>query len=306
MVDIKKLKDRGSQLDFYISKILEQVYDDRIEDYPTHRNLKLRVIDALRSIGNEELASTIESCQEGNRCESNWCKDCRNSISESYYSTLTRHSADYGTGNTDYLHVTALIGLCDVSVAGVNQVLKEEESRWRRIRGRKFGRDYYFDVIYELELINWRYLQEASYGSEKKKEQIAQLRYNAGHFFNDISLLVHWHGITNAPRETLTEIFKEDYYLGSHGQGRVRINKTHQSGLYVQHLHETKTLDENLRKIASYPFKDSFRFKHSYEGSDFRSGEYFTRKELGQLVEVYQGVQGPRRKRLRRHSYPKK
>ena len=304
MVDIKKIKDRGSQIDFYIRKILEQVYDDRIEDYPTHRNLKLRVIDALRSIGNEELASTIESCQEGNRCESNWCKDCRNSISESYYSTLTRHSADYGTGNTDYLHVTALIGLCDVSVAGVNQLLKEDEARWRRIRGRKHGRDFYFDVIYELELINWRYLSSATYGSEKKKEQMAQLRYTQGNFFTDVSLLVHWHGITNAPRESLDGIMKDDYFLGGKAF-KERIHKTHTSGLYVQSLHEGKSLDENLKKIASYPFKDSFRFKHSYQGSDYKSGEPFSRDELGKLVEVYQEIQGRKRKRLRRHSYPK-
>ena len=305
MVDIKKLKERGSQLDFYIKAILDQLYSDRIEEYPTHRDLKLRVIDSLRWIGNEVLASKIEECQVGQRCESNWCKECRNSISESYYQTLSRHTSDFGTDNTDYLHVTALIGLCDVSVAGVNQVLKEEESRWRRIRGRKHGRDYYFDVIYELELVNWRFLQNASYGSEKKKEQIAQLRYNAGNFFTDVSLLVHWHGITNAPRDKLTDIFKDDYFLGSTGQGKVRIHKTHQSGLYVQSLHETKSFDENIRKIASYPFKDSYRYKHSYIGSDFKSGEWFTKEELGQLVQVYQEIQGPKRKRLRRHSYPK-
>ena len=306
MAKITSIKEKGSRLDFYIKTILEQLYDDRTEDYPTHRDLRLRVIDSLRWIGEEDLASRIEGCEVGNRCESNWCKHCRNSMSESYHHTLAKHTSDYGTDNTDFLHVTALIGLCDVSVAGVNQLLKEEEARWRRIRGRKHGRDYYFDVIYELELINWRFLENASYGSEKKKEQMAQLRYNAGNFFEDISLLVHWHGITNAPRDELTNIFKDDYFLGTQGQGKVRIQKTHQSGLYVQSLHETKSLDENLKKIASYPFKDSYRFKHSYIGSDFRSGEFFTRDELGKLVKVYQEIQGPKRKRLRRHSYPKK
>ena len=304
MVELDKLKKQGSRLDFYIKTILQQQYEDRTGEHPTHRNLKLRVIDALEWIGNKDLASKIKECRPRARCESNWCMECRNSMSESYYQTISTHTSAYGTDNTDFLHVTALIGLCDVSVEGVNQILKEEESRWRRIRGRKHGRDYYFDVIYELELINWRYLQEATYGSEKKKEQIAQLRYEAGNFFTDISLLVHWHGITNAPKDKLEEIFKDEYFLGGKGY-KMRINKTHTSGIYVQSLHEKKTLDENLRKIASYPFKDSFRFKHSYVGNDFRSGENFTRDELGKLVEVYQEIQGPRRKRLRRHSYPK-
>ena len=304
MVDISKLKKQGSRLDFYLSEILKQQREIRDGEYPTHRDLKLRTIDALQWIGNEELARTIRDCQPKERCESMWCKTCRQSIADSYYETLSRHTKNYGTDNTDYLHVTALIGLCDVSVAGVNQLLKEDEARWRRIRGRKHGRDFYFDVIYELELINWRYLSSATYGSEKKKEQMAQLRYTQGNFFTDVSLLVHWHGITNAPRESLDGIMKDDYFLGGKAF-KERIHKTHTSGLYVQSLHEGKSLDENLKKIASYPFKDSFRFKHSYQGSDYKSGEPFSRDELGKLVEVYQEIQGRKRKRLRRHSYPK-
>ena len=304
MVDISKLKKQGSRLDFYLSEILKQQREIRDGEYPTHRDLKLRTIDALQWIGNEELARTIRDCQPKERCESMWCKTCRQSIADSYYETLSRHTKNYGTDNTDYLHVTALIGLCDVSVAGVNQLLKEDEARWRRIRGRKHGRDFYFDVIYELELINWRYLSSATYGSEKKKEQMAQLRYTQGNFFTDVSLLVHWHGITNAPRESLDGIMKDDYFLGGKAF-KERIHKTHTSGLYVQSLHEGKSFDENLKKIASYPFKDSFRFKHSYQGSDYKSGEPFSRDELGKLVEVYQEIQGRKRKRLRRHSYPK-
>ena len=304
MVSISKLKKQGSRLDFYVSEILKQQRDIREREYPTHRDLRLRTIDALQHIGNEELARTIKDCQPTKRCQSMWCKTCRQSIADSYYETLSRHTKNYGTGNTAYRHVTALIGLCDLSVAGVNQLLKEDEARWRRIRGRKHGREFYFDVIYELELINWRYLSTATHGSEKKKEQMAQLRYKQGNFSTDVSLLVHWHGITNAPKESLDEIMHDDYFLGGK-TFKQRIHKTHTSGLYVQSLHENKSLDENLKKIASYPFKDSFRFKHSYQGSDYKSGEYFTKDELGKLVEVYQDIQGPRRKRLRRHSYPK-
>ena len=303
-MDIKELKQKGSQLSFYIEEILKQQKADRLLDYPKARELRERVIDSLQWIGNNELAATIRECGIGQRCESMWCKDCRQSIANSYYDTLSKHSKNYGTNNTDFHHVTALIGLCDLSVVGVNQILKEEEARWRRIRGRKHGRDFYFDVIYELELINWRYLQNASYGSEKKKEQMAQLRYNQGKVSTDVSLLVHWHGITNAPKDSLDGLMKTEYYLGGNSKDE-RIHKTHSSGLYVQSLHEGKSLEENLKKIASYPFKDSFRYKHSYEGSDFKSGEYFSRDELGRFVEVYQEIQGPKKKRLRRHSYPK-
>jgi hypothetical protein len=303
-MDIKELKQRGNQLTFYIAEILKQQKEERLLDYPKARELRERVIDSLHLVGNNELARSISECGVGQRCESMWCKDCRQSIANSYYDTLAKHSKNYGTTNTDFLHVTALIGLCDLSVGGVNQLLQEEEARWRRIRGRKNGRDFYFDVIYELELINWRYLSTATYGSEKKKEQMAQLRYNQGKKSTDVSLLVHWHGITNAPRDSLDGLMKNEYFLGGDSKDE-RIHKTHSSGLYVQSLHEGKSLDENLKKIASYPFKDSFRYKHSYEGSDYRSGEPFTRDELGKLVEVYQEIQGPRRKRLRRHSYPK-
>ena len=126
MVDISKLKEQGSRLDFYVSEILTQNPETREDEYPTHRDLRLRTIDALQHIGNEELARTIKDCQPKKRCESMWCKTCRQSIADSYYDTLSRHTKNYGTHNNDYRHVTALIGLCDLSVASVNQLLKEK------------------------------------------------------------------------------------------------------------------------------------------------------------------------------------
>jgi len=71
MVDISKLKKQGSRLDFYLSEILKQQREIRDGEYPTHRDLKLRTIDALQWIGNEELqelSGTANQRNDVSRC----------------------------------------------------------------------------------------------------------------------------------------------------------------------------------------------------------------------------------------------
>ena len=61
--------------------------------------------------------------------------------------------------------------------------------------------------------------------------------------------------------------------------------------MYVQSFRSTQTLDENIDKLSSYPFKDPIRFKHSFRGSDYLNGEYFEYDELSKLMMVYQNIQ---------------
>ena len=54
----------------------------------------------------------------------------------------------------------------------------------------------------------------------------------------------------------------------------------------------TQTLDENIDKLSSYPFKDPIRFKHSFVGNDYRGSneknyEFFEYEELSQLINIY-------------------
>lgn len=110
-------------------------------------------------------------------------------------------------------------------------------------------------------------------------------------------IFVHWHGVSDLSNGELAKTFGSEYYINDE-----KLFKTGDNGLYVQGLHKHKDIEENIRKVTSYPFKSQYRYKHSFKGSDHSNGEFFTNEELGGLVALYQDVQGRQWRRLRRHS----
>ena len=136
--------------------------------------------------------------------------------------------------------------------------------------------------------MNWTHLKHTD-DSNFKKKQIRQLIESTDErFFNEPFLFVHFHGITNIPRTRLNDVFQYLYFV----DGKKLIKTSDECGLFVQKLHSTKTLDENIQKMCSYPFKDPYRYKHSFRGNDFLNGEPFTDEELGKMVELYDYVGG--------------
>lgn len=244
-------------------------------------------------------------------CQSIWCNSCRYMASKTF-ETRIRNRLSRGLidptligedhlgrskalrreyQNDDLLHITGVVGLTDLSTVSVNKMLKKDTNRWRQVRYllRKTPsyQERWIEVSYEFELVNWRHLlNNNSEGSEFKKKQMKQL---IDHYKikTDLFVFVHFHGVTNLSKKQLTTIFEKKYFVG-----KDRLKKTDvDTGLYIQKLHKENSLDDNIRKIASYNFKTAIRFKHNFRGKNYTNGEYFSNYELSELIILYHNIQ---------------
>jgi hypothetical protein len=287
IVDLKR--NRKADFERTREQIDAAYYDAR--DSASQRKLLKRLEIALSEVDRQDVYHRIEQCQQGQRCGSLWCRHCRMQASQAAASKIFDRVNLKGYGNDDLLHVTAPVGLAQFNLEDVNRVLREDDLRWKRIRKKN---DFWIEAIYEFELVNYRYLLKSN-GSDIKKAQMRQmveaLKMDKSEF-----VFVHWHGATDLSRDQIDRVFDKEYHIGE-----LSLTKTSDCGLYVQKLHVEKERDYNIRKIGSYPFKDAYRFKHTFKGSDYSNGEYFTTDELGRLVALYQDVQGRQWRRLRRH-----
>ena len=304
---------------------LEDEVKDRNEFTPTTK--RNHVLSAVWQAGHQSLYENIKLCYSTKRqsyhhgkksCGSPYCPSCRNFISHIHYSNIKarlheasidvvfRRNPEIITGeletvfidnyeepsNNDHLHITGVLGLSSPEVSSVKRLLNQDKLTWNKIRSNinHFqDRALWVEIAYEFEIVNWRYLINAP-ESDYKKRQIRQLldANEDKSLRNKPFVFVHFHGITNIPKPDLQTVFK-DYY---HHNGQ-RLIKTHNpTGLFVQRLHSTKTIDQNIRKISSYPFKQALRFKHSFIGSDHTSGELMTPDELATMVHLYDQIKG--------------
>lgn len=262
-------------------------------DKSSYRLKKDRLREALLAVGRQDVFKVINDCSHGQRCGSLWCHHCRDQASLASADKLIQRIQTQGYDNSNLLHLTAPVGLASCTLSSVQDLMREEDLRWGRIR-RKHS--FWIEATYELELVNLQFLLRAS-GSEMKQQQMIQLVEQCRPT-DRLFLFVHWHGVTDVPKDQISHIFGSHYLIN----GKPLI-KTSDSGIYVQGFHEHNDILYNARRLASYPLKGPYRFKHSFKGSDFTNGEYFTPCELGNLVALYHDFQGRQWKRLRRHNH---
>ncbi len=227
-------------------------------------------------------------------CQSLWCPHCRKFLSKMYENRLrerlTQRLLPNEYTNEDFHHLSGVLGVCEVDENEVLKLIKNDTNRWRRIRYRVNTliqpKDCPFiETVYEFELVNWRFLKNSKQ-SDFKKKQIQQIIEHQ-RFKGSVFLFVHFHSITNLSKQQIDEVFRNEYFIGR----KPLIKTNQQNGLYVQNFNSKQTLEENIQKLCSYPFKDPHRFKHSFRGSDYLNGEYFEYEELSKLIKVYQKVQ---------------
>lgn len=233
-------------------------------------------------------------------CQSLWCPNCRKMVTKIYERNVRSHLSLNGKSlrlyppnikykNDDFHHITGVVGLSDFNFDDVQRMIKKDSTVWRRIRRNveKIDPKYspFIETVYELELVNWIHLNNSK-GTDFKKKQIQQLRQ---HYKTDNStfLFVHFHSITNLSKQQIDDVFKDYYFVGH--KPLIKHNQT--NGLYVQSLRNKQTLDRNIEKMCSYPFKSPIRYKHSFKGSDYKSGELFEFEELSKLMKIYQRFQ---------------
>jgi len=300
MLNNLKLHSSNSKerIDFLIKTSLLEEKEDREVD-----NRKLDIRDRVchslsnsNDIYSHQLSFNIRHCKKYTNqkkdkvCQSLWCGECRNYLSENYKNRITKRLSSEHYTNKDLHHISGVIGLCEVDDEKLSELLNKDNLKWRRIRDRlqkkiKSSFNPFIEVVYEFELVNWTFLRKSE-ENEYKKKQIRQLIQHQ-RFNEKVFLYVHFHSITNLKEEEINKVFKNEYFIGENPL--IKTNKD--NGLYIQKFNQNKSLIDNLTKLTSYPFKNPIRYKHSFIGSDYLNGEYFDVYELSKLVSTYQKIQ---------------
>ncbi|MDC0970333.1 hypothetical protein OAS37_07680, partial [Alphaproteobacteria bacterium] len=232
-------------------------------------------------------------------CQSLWCPNCRKFLVENYrrkiINRINNTLLNIPLQNKDFKHISGVLGLTSVNINEVKNLIKKDTNNWRRIRYRvdtllSPKNCPFIETVYEIELVNWEFLQNSKKVDFKSK-QIQQL-IDHQKIKHNLFLFVHFHSITNLSKEEINLVFQKDYFVGD--KPLIKTNK--ENGLYVQNFKSTQTLEENIDKLTSYPFKDPIRFKHSFVGNDYRGPkeknyEFFEYEELSQLIKIYHQFQ---------------
>ena len=237
--------------------------------------------------------------QQTQHCQSLWCLRCRRAASDVYRRIINARLSEkltFGSyENSDLKHITGVLGVCSLSANEVQKLIDADTVRWRRIRYRlqsdiPISRSPFIEAVYEFELVDWKSLNaSAEDESIFKKKQISQLR-SSFKATSDKLVFVHFHAVSNLSSAEIASVFGKEYYLN--GKTGHRLTKTNaDTGLFVQNFHQYQTLEYNLTKVSSYPFKSATRYKHSFVGSDYANGEYIQPSDLSKLVQLYQRIQ---------------
>jgi len=230
-------------------------------------------------------------------CQSLYCPHCRKFVSKLYEDKILTYTEERLSPkpytNDDFLHLTVFMGLSKFDYSSLNKMIRDDEIKWRRIRRRlnklPIHKNPFIESVYEFELVDWTFLDNSE-GSDFKKKQIKQMLLNERDKGNKVGrkfLFVHSHCITNLSIEEVKEVFKDEYFIGD----KPLIKTDKDCGIFIQKFNKNKTLSQNIEKLTSYPFKDPYRYKHSFRGSDFKNGEYFEEEDLSKLVRIYQKIQ---------------
>ena len=247
-----------------------------------------------------------------NICNSLWCLNCRKFLVETYrkrimkrlnerllgnYEEVDYKHSNYWIGNfvptpfknEDLKHISGVLGICSVNENEVKKLIKEDNNKWRRIRYRlnklPIPKLPFIEVVYEFELVNWDFLKNSKKVDFKSK-QIKQIMEHQ-RYSNNVFLFVHFHSISNLTKSEIDFVFEKEYFIGS--KPLIKTNKN--NGLYVQNFNTKQSLEENVDKLTSYPFKNPYRFKHNFRGSDYKNGEYYSFDELSEMIILYHNIQ---------------
>ena len=303
-------KYRGRNLD----RIKREIFDLKSKDRFDLRSKKWFLRDSVRDslcceeVDNGDLWEKIDFCGYKNnvKCGSLWCKDCRDNVSRIYErkireriryldDELERNEEIIRVSNEDLYMLSGVVGVEKVNVDDINKSLKWDSNRWKRIKRRidKKNRSVFIELSYEFELVNGYYLMNCDDGKERenyyKKELIRELVNNErGRIrLNDLFVFVHFHCVSNMNGEELKRLCGNVFYVNGK-----KLIKMSDCGLYVRKFISSKELDKNIRKVSNYSFKNVFRFKYSFRGSDYNNGEYLNKEELGKLISLYDGLKG--------------
>lgn len=300
----KKLKGKTlAEIIFDSHALSEKLASTAKRDSEAGIKLAIRFQKALTTAGHTVLAKRISKCAFGRRCGSTYCPDCRSNLGKALRQRTERNIVRRFGGKPDRIlanvvHVTGHMDIASIDAGQIRPLIYDERNFFQSlIKDRPWLR---IEGAFELELLHFAHMDRmgSEYSPEKKKQSESLLKGTlTRHMYGDEEMVVyiHWHALVAG----LDDIKGRGYFSTQLKHSAREVLKKRYSGhrhLHVQPLYpETRqALKKSLAKISSYPFKDAYRLKYSFDGADNKYGEYIDMTTLGHFINVYRQVGGVR------------
>ena len=304
---LKKRSRSKETLNKLRDRILELEEEDRRSLYSVTKRNRDKIKSSLlcEEVDNVELWEKINNCGYGRekKCGSFWCKRCREVVTNINLNKVSNKMEGYKDwlgleiGNDDFKMLSGVIGLNSLDSNEIVDSIESDKNRWKRIKRRmdKIGRPLFIVNVYGFELVNGLFLMSSKgRENEYKKKMIRQLVDSNKRFrLNDVFVFSHFHSICNLTLKELNDVCKDEFYVNGE-----KLKKMNSCGLYVRKFIKKNSLEYNVKKLCSYPFKSVWRFKYTFRGSDFKNGEFLNKEELGKLIGLYDSLSGRGYRRL--------
>lgn len=256
---------------------------------------------ALRSSGNTTAADRLRDCKRGQYCGYMYCVDCRKRYAEKMFRRVVgrMNVASVGNiGNDDQIRwVTILDDVVRSDYETVSKAVKAIRRNYINF-SRKWT-DTWGQGVIELELVDMQRIQNmvgtGDRGERKRSvlldmcggEQEWEWRDQWNTARTDYTLL-HTHFVMGANSSDWDEI-KEDTKKRWNGRYRVKIDR----------LHQDKSLNENIRKMSSYCFKNRMQYHYDFGGfrweDEIDDENRFNVVEMNTLFYLYDKLMGSSR-----------
>ncbi|MGH2478040.1 MAG: hypothetical protein ACRED7_12330 [Stellaceae bacterium] len=247
----------------------------------SEKHLERNVNVALRSIGDHKLANKIRDCGRGKVCSSLYCRKCRNRVAAAMEQRLWDYFRKALKGNAGRLQHRwrYLTVLCELTALDAKSVKRAAERARAVLKAfhRRY-KDIWLRGAFEFELVDLDYMSvtEDEEVSIKMQTLLAMLDTDKSRFAGK-KVLVHYHAVLD---------------IGKYDEKPIRAwlalrYPKHNRLVRMQLTNRGQSVDEKLRKIASYGFKNRLRYNKSFVTSGYETGEYFVNKDAGKLISLY-------------------
>jgi hypothetical protein len=241
---------------------------------------KAKVVRALSLLGRKADAQRIHECVPRSPCSSFYCGKCRTRAVNSLETRVkkrvdTRLGGDEGIVQERLRFVTVLHEVVDVDSASVSASVEACRLELNALH-RRFPK-LWMEGAFEFELIDVDHLASIKSGDGKvKSETVRTLMPRT--IPKGLKILVHFHAIM--------DLVDEDAAVVTRWM-KNRWN-AHWRQVDVQVTEKGQSLEDKLRKLSSYCFKNRTSFNDTFKTRDFELGKDFTFEQLGKLAGLYQ------------------
>ena len=245
------------------------------------KHLEGKVQGALRSINAHKLADKIAGCNRRSVCSSIYCRKCRNTAAAKLEARLRDRFVKSLNSDPDLLqdrwrYLTVLCAISEFNVKSVKASVDGAREVLRALK-RKY-QNLWMQGAFEFELVDFDDLSvtEDADVSVKLQTLLMMMDQDESKFVGK-KILVHYHAVVDIG----------DYDGREIGKWLQKRYSKHSRQVQIKQTISGQAVDDKIRKIASYGFKNRLRYNKSFITSGYETGEYFANGDAGKLIKLY-------------------